>query len=70
MAITHYFELTCDHCQESFEDMHERAVITPAEVRAHAKKQGWSRERPCRTRLHDVPVDLCPHCNCKSLGVH
>ena len=65
MSIVHYFELICDHCDQRFEDMHERALLTPAEVRANAKKAGWTHERPSRIHVHNKPVDLCPGCNSK-----
>lgn len=63
MSVRHFFELICDRCKTRFEDIHERALFTPGQVRAAAKKAGWKRSRAGVINFHNNDVDLCASCS-------
>ena len=61
--IVQLFELRCDDCKERFEDLHDSAEVSPASVRAEAKKRGWVRRTE---RIYAGPSQLCDFCpQCK-----
>jgi hypothetical protein len=55
--IVQIFELRCDDCKERFEDLHDFALVSHADVRAEAKKRGWVRRVEGEDRK-----DYCPQC--------
>jgi hypothetical protein len=61
--IVQIFELRCNGCKERFEDLHDSAIVSHAEVRAEAKKRGWARKR--ETFGAQDLIDLCPECKGK-----
>jgi hypothetical protein len=58
--IVPLFELRCDDCRERFEDLHDGAIFTHAEVRLAANMRGW-----VRRKTHNGLHDYCPQCKGK-----